>query len=177
MKTNQLSFETICEKVETFEYTVRCPVWMKKRENENNVQQRNDGNSGKRQHYSRGRQNLDRTTATNQHIDDQMCLPATVKFGDVFRQENRQGTPNLLHQDGTERCLNFHHRGRCRHNCRSQQSHNKTLNYQEKADGRKYMRTLLGKFNARTNNPRPTVPNGKPRTPDTVQSTGTEPGK
>ena len=111
IKKHLLTFSDVHRTIDTFNYIVHHPIWIKKREQVDTRQQPNTDRDNKRQRYSQGRQNGDRIV--NNDLDDQMRLPTNLKFGDVFKQANTGNAPKLNHADGSQRCHNFHHRGFC----------------------------------------------------------------
>ena len=169
LRRNQLDFETICTTIETFGYQTRQPIWMKKRDAENNHSFNPSRDNNKRQRQA-GLRPDNRNKVINDDIDDKMHLPNNTKFGDVFKPENRNLTPSLPHADGSIRCLNYHHRGFCWSNCNFINSHNKKLTSKEIEDGRKYLQNLLNTFNTSKNSAKPVAPRGMPPAADPVPS-------
>ena len=143
IKKHLLTFSDVHRTIDTFNYIVHRPIWIKKREQMDTRQQPNTDRDNKRQRYSQGRQNGDRIV--NNDLDDQMRLPTNLKFGDVFKQANTGNAPKLNHADGSQRCHNFHHRGFCWNTCARKHSHQKRLTIQEKVEGRKYLQDILGR--------------------------------
>ena len=146
----------------------------KKRETPETRQQPNTDRDNKRQCYSQRRQSNDKTI--NHDLDDQMHLPDNLKFGDIFKFVNTGEHPPLKHADGAARWHNYHHRGFCWPTYTYKSSHSCILTAKQKSDGRKYLQTLLGKYNAARNKKYPILPNGHPPLADVIKSSENDSG-
>ena len=165
---NQLHFEKICEAIELFEYLVRIPTWLSKRNRQEpstipsfNPQSGDSGNK-------RTRTNNHRSTpggkVLNHNVDSQIQPPRNIRFGDIFNPTNRLGVQKTKHPDGQHKCNNYHYCGFCWSTCHYQNSHDKVLTPAELTSVKKHLSDLLGKFNAANNTKTPTVLNGNPPT-------------
>ena len=181
LRRNQLHFEKICDSIELFEYTVRTPSWLSKRNRPNPTQTQSSNPQGGENGNKRIRPNPIRSSSgdkvVNPNIDQQKRPPRNIRFGDVFNPSNREGIQETNHPDGQNKCNNYHHRGFRWSTCRYRNSHDKVLTPSELTSGRKYLSDLLGKYNAAHNTKNPSIPHGNPPTPPTQSTPKKENGE
>ena len=91
-----------------------------------------------------------------------MQVPKPATYHDVFVPDFTRGLKVRNHHDGTGKCNNFHHRGRCYTNCNRIGSHNKTLIKAAITEGREYKLKSFGRWTAKQGKSNPTVPLGLP---------------
>lgn len=153
----QLDFRPLHDRLKLQEYTPRQPRWMKRkleaRQNDRTRRQRIDQNRDNRQQNN---------MIVNPDTDPQMRVPCPLRYRDVFHPNIRASFTPVNHPDGGEKCSNYHHRGYCFPNCRLANSHNKILTRHEREAGRRYVQSLINRYNARNNRTAPIVPNGNP---------------
>ena len=117
LRRSQLHFETLCNEIELFEYSVRTPSWILKRNKPEPTQSALTYRQSNDPSNKRSRPNNIRSTSgekvVNNNIDPQMRPPASIRFGAIFNPTNREKIPSVPHPDGIEKCNNFHHRGFC----------------------------------------------------------------
>ena len=112
----------------------------------------NDRNNGdrptNRRRFGRG----DVVINENQYPD--MKVPSPGTYHDVFSPDCLRGLKFINHADGTQKCNNYHHRGRCHTKCDRVNSHNKNLSTEEVAAGKKFVMAAFKKWqNQKTKEP------------------------
>ena len=88
----------------------------------------------------------------NQNLQNDMKVPLPATYHKVFAPEFLKGVKKYNHPDGTEKCNNFHHRGRCHSKCPRVASHNKKLTAEEIKCGRVFILEVFGKWGAQEGN-------------------------
>ena len=162
LKTRQLDFSNLIDEIEDFSYTYRTPKWLKTKKrsfDENNNTLNNGGGSTKRPSNTHASTNNDQKKreskrgekVINSHVNECLKVPQDLKYGDVFHPEMRKGITTINHNDGTEKCNNWHHRGFCYSKCKWKQSHNKTLSPDEIEKCKKFVKHLIEKFQNKQN--------------------------
>ena len=149
MAVDHMNFEELTDRIDRFEYNVHRPTFIPRkrpqdREQDDRKKKRHKPNDPKGGKYS--------DSVNNPNLADEMKVPEGVKFGDIFNRKNKEGIEKtehkgaIKHPDGSVKCNNWHHRGWCLKTCHFSDSHEKTLSDEEKADGKKYVESLLENY-------------------------------
>lgn len=166
IKKNHIDFSNIFDDIEFNRYHIRRPSWIpKKRKQEQKQHAGGDGGgagngftgitSPTKKKIGRGEIVIN----DNQHEDCKVPTPGN--YHEVF-------SPKFLdkrypkHEDGTEKCNNWHHGGRCRSKCSRIESHKKTLTKKEIAEGKEFVVRAFERWSAANKNG--AVPPGQPPT-------------
>ena len=157
LKTKQLDFSIILDSIENHTYFVRRPHGLPKHKPDP-PQHPQQPNKKHRTPNARGE------LVYNNNVHKDMQVPKPGTYHDVFAPEFTRGLKIRNHRDGTEKCNNFHHRGRCYSNCHRIASHSKTLTATEISEGRDSMLKAFGRWTAKQGKSNPTVPPGLPPT-------------
>lgn len=114
----------------------------------------------------------------NNNMESQIKIPEPQTYHEVFAPEFARPVKITNHEDGTEMCNNWHHKGRCYTNCKRTASHNKKLSEKDIETFRKYMLTVYGNWSMKN---KPAIPQGFPPAEEKKQGTEDnstkEPGK
>ena len=158
LNVRQLDFSQIFNEIEGHKYYAKKPLWLPRDYNKRKAAapQVVGGGGGalnnvtpkKRQFNNRQRGDM----VFNQNLQQDMKVPAPTTYHQVFAPEFTKGIQRRNHHDGTEKCNNFHHRGRCDSKCPRIASHAKTLTAEDIAQGKAYVSEVLKKFNASKGN-------------------------
>ena len=163
LKTRQLDFSTLMDEIEGFSYTYRVPKWLKTKKRSIEDHNNNNGGGGSSIKKANNGSNHDsvqkkRDIASkrgekiiNNNINSCLKVPHNYKYGDVFHPEMRKGITTANHSDGTEKCNNWHHRGFCYNKCKWKQSHSKTLTADEVERCKKFLKSLIEKYESKNN--------------------------
>ena len=79
----------------------------------------------------------------NDDIHQDMKVPAPYTYDKVFHPDFWRKIPACNHPDGTEKCNNYHHRGRCHSKCNRSASHSKKLTEDEISCGKQYVEKVV----------------------------------
>ena len=75
-----------------------------------------------------------------------MKVPAPDTYDKVFHPDYWRKVPACNHTDGSEKCNNWHHRGRCHTKCDRVASHSKKLTGDEIACGKEYVKKVVALY-------------------------------
>ena len=167
MKREHLDFKPTLMDIEFHRYHVRRPCWMPrpKRKQEWNNNGGGIGGGGengtkkgkgepKRRNYGRGE------AVVNENVEEDMKVPSAVTYRELFSPDYIGKLKYVNHDDGTHKCHNWHHGGRCWSNCERAASHKKKLSKDEIDKGRKFVLEAFGKWSASKG--KGDVPDGQP---------------
>ena len=138
LKIKQLDFSTLLDSIENHPYFIRRPHGLPKRRIEPPPASQHP-NKKARAPNTRGE------LVYNNNVHKDMQVPKPGSYHDVFAPEFTRGLKIRNHHDGTEKCNNYHHRGRCYTNCNRSASHNKPLTKAEITEGKEYMLQAFGR--------------------------------
>jgi len=139
LRKKEIDFSALLDDIEGYTYHYNTPKWLKTRKRSFNDLPNpspknsidvgtsagggsNSNNDQKKRHDSKRGDKV-----TNSKLHDDLKVPSNLKYGDIFHPEMRKGIEPANHEDGTEKCNNWHHRGFCYSKCRWKMSHNKVL--------------------------------------------------
>ena len=165
IQTRQLHFERIFEGIKEETYIIRTPSWAKLLAPKRlHSQISTEPHPGSVPSTPVKRARLERNKrVVNPNFDEELSVPHPLTFQQIFSLENRRKITPALHDDGSIKCNNYHHRGYCRERgCHYAHSHTKTLSAKEKVAAKNFLHACIAKFNAEKNNTDPAVPNGLP---------------
>ena len=108
----------------------------------------------KKRNYGRGE------VVINEKVEADMKVPSAVTYQELFSPDYIGKLKYVNHDDGTHKCHNWHHHGRCWTNCDRAASHKKTLSKEEIAKGKKFVSEAFGKWSAAKG--KGDVPDGHP---------------
>ena len=158
LNVRQLDFSQIFDDIEVHKYYAKRPLWLLRDYNKRKAAPQQIGGGGggspgngtpkKRTFNNQQRGDL----GFNQNLQEQMKVLAPATYHQAFAPEFTKGIQRRNHKDGTEKCNNFHHRGRYHTKCPRIASHGKTLTAEEIAEGKSYVLEVLKKFNANKGN-------------------------
>ena len=159
LKLKQLDFAPILEEIENHKYYARKPMWMPKENNKRKAPQALPGAGGPggsgitpggQRRLFNNQERGDIVYNQNLHEDMKVLSPAT--YHKVFAPEFLKGVQRCNHPDGSEKCNNFHHRGRCHSKCPRIASHEKKLTAKEIECGKAFVLEVFGKWSANEGN-------------------------
>ena len=161
LKVRQLDFSTLMDEIEGFTFTYRIPKWLKTRKRSideiaspcttsgvSNNSNRRPTNNGTNNNTPRNQQTNSKKgeKVINNNVLDYLKIPSHLKYGDVFHPEMRKNIQTINHNDGTEKCNNWHHRGFCYSKCKWKSSHNKVLTQDEGNKCKDFVQKLIKKY-------------------------------
>ena len=82
----------------------------------------------------------------NDDIREKMKVPPPDTYEKVFNPDFWRSVPRVNHPDGSEKCHNWHHRGRCDTKCPRLASHSKKLTDSEVEAGKGYVQKVLANY-------------------------------
>ena len=88
----------------------------------------------------------------NHNLLNDMKVPLPATYHKVFAPEFLKGVQRCNHPDGTEKCNNFHYRGRCHSKCLCIASHGRKLTAKEIECGKAFVLEVFGKWSAQEGN-------------------------
>ena len=167
-KREHIDFMPTLMDIEFHRYHVRRPCWMprpkRKADNTNN---QNGGGSGlggggnlngkqenKRRNYGKGE------IVVNDNLEEDMKVPSAVTYRELFSPDYIGKLKYVNHEDGSHKCHNWHHSGRCWTNCKRIASHKKKLTKKEIEEGKKFVLQAFGNWSAAKG--KGDVPDGHP---------------
>jgi len=114
------------DKIEGFTFTYRIPKWLKTRKQSIDEAESQTPSGGSSNSYKKPRNGGSNNSNLKNHLNskkgekvinsnvhDCLKVPFHLKYGDVFHPEMRKNIQTINHNDGTEKCNNWHHRGFC----------------------------------------------------------------
>jgi len=155
LRTKQINFAALLEDIEGYTYHYHTPKWLKSKKRsfddhkDSSNKQNNGGSAGGSSNPSndvkKQRDSKKGEKVTNTKLHDDLKVPANLKYGEIFHPEMRKGIDPVNHDDGTEKCNNWHHRGFCYSKCRWKMSHNKVLTETEVEKSKQFLQSLINK--------------------------------
>lgn len=150
LNLKQLDFSRIFEEVENHKYYAKRPLWLPK-EQPKRKPQTGEGGGGypgrggppkKRLFNGKERGDL----VYNNDICEEMKVPKPDTYEKVFHPDYWRKVPACNYPDGSEKCHNWHHRGRCHSKCDRISSHSKKLTKEEIACGKEYVKKVVENY-------------------------------
>lgn len=155
LKREHVDFMPTLMDIEFHRYYVRRPCWLPrpKRKQETGGTGAGAGNGGggkgqgkgsvlKKRNYGRGE------IVVNENLEEDMKVPSAVTYKELFSPDYIGKMKYVNHADGSHKCHNWHHNGKCWSNCDRIESHKKKLNKKEIEEGRKFVLEVFGKWSA-----------------------------
>ena len=155
LNLKQLDFSRIFEEVENHRYYVKKPMWLPRDYGKRKpLPQAQGGGGGGGMHQLGGpplkkrlfnrRERGD--MVVNNDMREEMKVPPPDTYEKVFNPDYWRNVPRVNHPDGSEKCHNWHYRGRCDTKCPRLASHGKKLTDAEVVDGKEYVKKVLANY-------------------------------
>ena len=147
LKTSKIDFTNILESIEDFTYIQHTPHFLSSkgtiRKNPETPLKR--PRPAPRTPPPRKKRRPKGDTVTNHAIPIDLKCPSDIRFGALFHPRNRKYITNPIHDDGTEKCNNWWHRGWCDSECPHKLSHDKDISSKEHKAFKKFLDDIMAK--------------------------------